>query len=190
MLLSILTPTLNRRAHLYERVNTELHRQIMAGGYTEVVELLYSLDDGERSIGDKRNELVHRASGLFVCHVDDDDSIASDYVRLIMTAIVTHPDVDCIGITGIISWNGRNKRAFRHSVACDEYSQDKEGYYRPPNHLNPVRREIAARFPFPDKSKGEDTDWAMSLVEADALRYEAVVERPIYYYNYVHGKRY
>ena len=53
---------------------------VLAEQLTSEVEVLTELDDGTRSIGEKRNALVESAGGEYVCFVDDDDMVSSDYV--------------------------------------------------------------------------------------------------------------
>ena len=53
--LSILIPTMNRRKHFLERLMGCLDNQVN-GPYS--VEILTNCDDGEKTIGQKRNELA------------------------------------------------------------------------------------------------------------------------------------
>ena len=79
MILSILIPALERRP--WQRVVSELQKQAAAVGDVEV---LVEVDNGTLTSGQKRNRLMSRASGRYVCHVDDDDDVDPDYVRLIV----------------------------------------------------------------------------------------------------------
>ena len=94
MLLSILVATLDARRASFEALRAELMRQI---GEREDVELLWEPDDGELAVGAKRNALVRRARGAYVCFVDDDDEVHSRYVELVTAALATRPD--CVAIT-------------------------------------------------------------------------------------------
>jgi hypothetical protein len=75
MLWSILIPTIETRAHFLERLLSVLTPQVVDG-----VEILIEKDDGESKIGAKRNRLIGRATGDYVCGIDDDDLVTSDYV--------------------------------------------------------------------------------------------------------------
>ena len=145
-------------------------------------EIVYLRDSGEQSIGSKRNALLHLAKGAFVSFVDDDDQIGPDYLPLVCEAIRRRPNVDCLGIRGVISFRGSHPREFVHSLRYREIFSRKHAYYRPPAHLNPIRREITLRYPFADISYSEDFDWALRLRDDGALKQEEFIDSPICYY--------
>lgn len=183
MLFSILIPTLERRRTQFQRLYSKLSRQVHENGLGDAVEILYLLDNGEHSVGLKRNALIARAKGQFVAFVDDDDDISEDYVPRICCIIRERPDIDCIGITGIITFAGKHPRLFVHSVQHRHYFTRDRTYFRPPYHLNPIRRDIACRFRFADINYSEDIDWAMRLCERRALKREYFIDSVIYYYH-------
>ena len=133
------------------------------------MEILDFLDSREHTIGAKRNWLLDRARGEFVAFVDDDDDVSERYVDLIRHAIEDHPEIDCVGIKGTISFRGRIERTFVHSIRFRDYRSRGGTYQRPPYHLNPIRREIARRYRFADVSYSEDVDWAMMMCRDGAL---------------------
>jgi len=55
-------------------------------------------------------------------------------------------------------------------------------YYRNPNHINPVKRELALQIRFPLQSMGEDKDYSMRLLPL--LKTEVWIPEPIYCYLY------
>lgn len=157
---------------------------------TEQVQLLINKDEREKSIGQKRNELVEWSTGEYVVFIDDDDRIHQNYVQHVLDALSYYPGVDCVGIKGQYFENGRYRRNFMHSIECNEYTQDRYFYYRPPNHINPIRREIAIDYKFPEINMGEDTDFAMRMSRDGALRSEVFVDHFLYEYHYVSRKAY
>ncbi len=183
MILSLLIPTLDARRGLFLALYAALRQQIRDGGWDSEVEILHLADWGVHSVGSKRNQLVARAAGLFVAFIDDDDTVSADYVSRILTAIRENPEVDCIGIRGEITFRGRHPREFIHSVRYADYFSVRHTYFRPPYHLNPIRREIAARYRFPDVSYSEDIAWAMQMQRDGALRREVLVDGILYYYR-------
>jgi len=183
MLLSILIPTLESRRRQFAALHETLARQIADGGLEAEVEVLWVRDNGEKPTGWKRNALLDRATGAFVAFVDDDDLISPDYVSLVCEAIRRRPDVDCIGITGIITFRGRHPRVFIHSLRYSDYSSAGGVYTRPPYHLNPIRRVIAVTFRFREVSYSEDIDWALRIQEDHRLRSEEFIETALYYYR-------
>jgi glycosyltransferase involved in cell wall biosynthesis len=182
-LLSILIPTLESRRELCQQLCQKLGQQIRENALDEDAEIVWLLDNGEHSVGFKRNTLIERAKGEFVAFVDDDDDVSDDYVPLICRAIKDHPDIDCIGIKGIITFAGRHPRLFIHSVQYQDYFSKDGTYLRPPYHLNPIRRDIAGRYRFEDISYSEDIDWAMRLCRDGALQREYFLDRIIYFYR-------
>lgn len=117
---------------------------------------------GESHISEKRNRLLKRACGQWVCSVDDDDMVNHLFVRKILDAVKGNPD--CVGFEGMLVRRGENVKKFIHSIAVDEWFERPEAYYRTPNHLNPIRREIALVAGFPDKvSHGEDHSFSRQV---------------------------
>ena len=120
-LLSILIPTLPERQDSFSRLTRKLRAQIDATESGDRVEILDFLDSREHTIGAKRNWLLDRARGEFVAFVDDDDDVSERYVDLIRHAIEDHPEIDCVGIKGTISFRGRIERTFVHSIRFRDY---------------------------------------------------------------------
>ena len=172
--LSILICTLISRKTLFNRLMINLKAQ-----QTKAVEIIYECDDGKMSIGEKRNKLLQRAKGNYVCFIDDDDDVDVRYIKLILKALKSNPD--CVKLIGIMSTNGRNERRFEHSIKYFNYFELNTIYCRPPNHLNTIRRSIAIRFKFPEINMGEDTDWAMQISRSMLLETEALIDIPIYH---------
>jgi glycosyltransferase involved in cell wall biosynthesis len=147
------------------------------------------IDDSRyKKIGRKRNELVARANGKYLCFIDDDDRVSDNYIELLLEGI--KKDVDCCSLKGIITEDGENPLLFEHSIKYKIYktvTDSMEGdirYERYPNHLNVVKKEHANRFPFPETNHGEDTDYATQMFKAGVLKSEHYIDQVIYYYDY------
>lgn len=183
IVLSILIPTLENRRDMFESIYNKLLNQITAASLTEKAEILYSRDNGEKPTGNKRNELLQASRGEYTCFVDDDDDVSSDYIARLCSAAHQHPD--CLRLEGIITVNGHNPRLFIHSLAYKTFFETNAVYYRPPNHLNPIRRDIAIRFKFPDKFISEDSDWTMQVCRSGLVKNELMPGNgPYYFYKY------
>lgn len=187
-LLSILITTLETRKTQFEALQAELERQIREHNLSEDVELLHFSDNFDYPVGLKRNVLLESAQGLFTVFVDDDDLISENYVKLIMDIIKESPEIDCIGITGQVISNDLGNKVFLHSIRYPVYSEDTQYYYRPPNHLNPIKAAIAKQFKFPVVNRGEDFDWAMQLCKSNLLKKEIFINQIIYYYIFEWSK--
>lgn len=186
MKLSILIPTITGRENLLERLLNLISEQRQ---WTELgVEIVIEKDNRQKSIGEKRNLLLSKATGEYSVFIDDDDIIPDYYLKEIETAIKENPDT--IGFKGSYSENGIQKKEFIHSITNHEYSETMYYFYRPPNHLNPIKTSIAKQFRFPHKNLFEDTDWAMQIQKSGLLKTEVFIDKIMYNYNYVSNKNY
>jgi len=96
---------------------------------------------------------------------------------------------DCVGITGELRFGNDPHLLFYHSM---KYSLDwwddkatavpgKAQYYRTPNHLNPVRKELAMKARFIDEEDwSEDHSYGKRLHKL--IKTEVYIQHPIYYY--------
>ena len=178
--LSILIPSLFSRADSLNSLVGELNKQMDSLNLRPYVQILTNIDGGQMSIGEKRNKLMSDAKGEYVCFIDDDDEISKDYLKLIFEKIMP----DCCSLTGIIDFDGTNPKPFHHTVVNTSYFENEQGYQRPPNHLNVIRREIASNYLFTPKNHGEDTDWSMEICNAGVLRNEARIHPILYHYKF------
>ena len=87
---------------------------------------------------------------------------------------------DCCSLTGIVTTNGKNPKKFIHSLKYDKWFESKGIYYRNPNHLNAIKRDLALKVGFTRKSHGEDRDFSMAILPH--LKTEHYIDGPIYYY--------
>lgn len=180
MILSLLICTIPHRRDLFDRLLFDLRSQVMKEG----IEVEILADNGEGSVGVKRQRLLEQAQGDYVAFIDDDDRVDPKYLNLILMALSTNPDV--VGFCGIITTNGRHAKRFKISKDC-EYTEKRGVYYRYNNHLCPVRREIALQVGYKDLSHGEDFDFATRL--RPLVKTEAFIDHNLYYYRYVTNKK-
>lgn len=172
--LSILIATMPIRAHKLANLRQVLDRQL-----TPEVEVITDISMNY-NIGTKRNKLLALASGKYIVFCDDDDLIASDYVAKILEACKA--DCDCIGISGVITTNGAQERCWHISKDYQEWFERALVYYRTPNHISPVKRELALLAGFPEISFSEDYEYSMRLLPF--LKTEKKIEGILYYYRY------
>ncbi len=177
MKLSILICHLNSRKALLERLMAELQPQVDA--FSGQVEVVVEADDGGISTGTKRNNLLDRAQAKFIAFFDDDDLPSPDYCSKIIGAIDSTPDADCVKFEGLI-YNNTPPRTFIHSLKYRTWFEEGGVYFRPPNHLSPVLRELALKTRFPSLTIGEDRDYSMRLLPL--LKVEAPTEGVLYHY--------
>ena len=179
---SVLICSLPSRSELLARLLDKLKPQYEKHNDVEV---LVAFDNGEDTIGTKRNYLVSQSSGEYIAFVDDDDLVSDNYLDLIMEAIETNPDV--VGIDLSYYENGSFKGTAFHTIKYDSPSHENDPdypwlmtYHRPPNHVNPVKRELAVQVPFPEVNRGEDFKYSKDLRQF--LDTEVYIQEPIYIY--------
>jgi hypothetical protein len=199
--LSILIPTTPDRDQLLKRLFDSIEKSCggvlfktetndLFGFYkSHRFEVLVELDNGEKSIGEKRNMLLSRAQGLYEEFIDSDDMVMDTHFKHIFEGI--EKDVDCCSLRGMIFENNSPPRLFEHSIKYKDYRTIKpdptgfadQFYERFPNHLNCVRTSIAKQIEFPYFNRGEDTQWAVKLFESGLIKTEHFIDDVIYIYE-------
>lgn len=181
--LAILIVTLKRRRMFLERLMRRLRPQL--GLRVEVYTLS---DEGAEKIGEKRQRLLEKATEPYVCFVDDDDLVSDDYVSCILRALDEKPDV--VGFRLRYYEDGKLRGLSLHSLQCKKWeTQTNNGgvhlHFRTPNHLNPVRRELALAIGYPPKNNGEDSDYSERLYKRfGQTMKEAFIDKFLYQYYY------
>lgn len=185
--LDILIVSIVSRAATFGHQLQRLEKQIAR--WNGRVGVLYKIDNGESTIAAKRNALVKESDARYVVFVDDDDFLADDYVESIMSEILGSPDCVCIGMKVLMA-NGvwqTNDFSIRHKKKHHEGPLDDDSarlYCCPPGHMCAIKREIMLQFPFDETMiRGEDTEQALDMARAGALKTERKVDHPIYFYT-------
>ena len=181
MKLSVLICTIPQRKKLLNDLVEGLENQIEKHNFQSEVEILIS-SKLNISTGAKRNLLIQEAQGDFIVFIDDDDEVFDYYLEEIITCINKNPKIDCIGINGIISFSGENPKDWFISKDYGRWYETSDAYYRTPNHISPIRKNIAEKIGFPDFHHGEDHAYSMGVLPF--LKYEAKIEKPLYHYKF------
>lgn len=179
MILSILIPTLPDSKHYLTRILSLLTPQL--DGYAGLIELV--IDDRGREIptGAKRNDMIQKATGKYVIQVDCDDLIMPTYIQDIFNA--TNDGSDCITFRGYMTTNGASRVNF--VIRLGEGYEERNGmYYRWPNHLCGIKREIAAAVKFPAIHQGEDYIWSKKIKDLGLLKTETFIDKELYHYDF------
>lgn len=183
MRLSILIPTLHDRSDMLISLKADLYGQIILANLKDQVEVICLPDGGEKPTGWKRNILLTKAKGDYIVFIDDDDRVHELYVKMICDALETSPDV-----VGIVLKHYQNEVLIGTAYHTKKYDrwkniQDENGLWtfeRCPNHLNPVRRDLALKVRFPEIYIGEDKEYSLWLNEL--IRTEVMIHEPLYNY--------
>lgn len=180
----ILIPTIVTRRHWLARLMGHLKPQLVDG-----VEVVTLEDNGDRSIGAKRDQMVREATGRYVCFFDDDDLPAPDYVSRILPVLMTEDPPDVVGFRLRYFENEKPKALAVHSynaraILVQLPERGMSRYDRLPNHLNPVRLEIAQALGFRDENCGEDGDYAKRMAQLRPRPRELFIDAYVYDYLY------
>lgn len=186
--LSILIPTIFGREAQLNTLLCNIGRQIKEANLQNKVQILWYKDNrGENSIGYKRNWLYQNAKGKWAMSIDDDDDIGITAISDIVSLLENH-NPDTLSILGIYTIDSRWPKTFHHSLKYKAYTEERGFYQRPPGHLNPIRTKIAKKFMFSNVNHGEDSDWALEISKAGAIKTEIEYDKEYYYYNFVSNK--
>lgn len=184
MLFTVMIPTLEDRAHLFRKLCDNLNAQAVDAGHAGEFEIVSLCDDGKAIVGHKRNQLLAMATGKFAAFVDDDDEISDTYVADIIHAIETYDDLDCVGFYGEVWFTDGFAGHMIHSLTCVGWTEEPGTYYRQPNHLNPIRLDLARQVKFKHINQSEDYFWSMELQSKGLLHTEVFLgHKPLYWYR-------
>lgn len=181
--LSILIPTLPIRIDSYCKLMKKLIYQINLNNAQDVVQILTFCDTKEYSVGHKRNWLLENSVGRYVCFIDDDDDISDNYIKEILSALPSNSD--CITFLGEYIDESKTKDFSISTMHFRDYN-DTDTYYRLPNHLCPVKREIALQSMFTLKNFGEDSDYSKNINMN--IKNEFHIKEKLYFYMFSHSE--
>lgn len=156
--LSILIPGVPTRLIPGSSLVVELYRQITEISADKQVEIIWLVDNFQRTIGGKRQSLVELARGEYLVFIDDDDMIPHNYIKKLLEAIKSGPDV--ITFLQSVDWNGSVGTIEFKLNNTDEPFKGKSGITkRRPWHVCCWKSSIAKRCEFPELNWGEDSPW-------------------------------
>lgn len=190
VILSILIPTTPDRHEMFTTLFNEVHRQIAymqtvhpSLGHVEVlVDDSKRFLDGGLSIGKKREVLVKRAEGKYLCFLDSDDWISPNYVETLVRLCQRDADVCTFR-------NITKTETFWCVVDMGFYYPNDQAnpnltVRRRPWHICPVRSSFAKLYDFEDSNYSEDFTWMEKVLSHCTT--EAKSESIIHEYR--HGK--
>lgn len=182
--LSILICTITTRKAFLDRLLGVLMPQVEAVG--DRVELLIDCDEGQVSIGAKRQRLLEASTGAWVSWTDDDDMLEPDHIASVLKALESKPDAVAVRMRRY--HDGVYAGDQIHSMKYAEYKSKRlrpstlREFYRCINHFCPVRRELALKVGFKDWNVAEDSDYAYRL--RPFLKSEVQIKHPTHIYLY------
>jgi len=157
-----------------------------AYSYSDMIEVIWYKDNKGMAIGQKRELLYKKASGLYSWQIDDDDNIADNAIELILEAIKQEPD--CVTFQEYCKMDGKEYKS-NHSLSYPDWMGDgnqvlSDGFHfwRTPFMKSVIKTEIARSVPVPHIRFGEDHQWAQAL--KTHLKTEVHIPEDIYFYQH------
>lgn len=170
-ILSILTPSIPKYHWMLYELREELNKQVSElnrqhptlGVVTHVINESAPYLEGGLSIGNKRQALVDKASGKYLCFLDVDDDLAPNYVETLVR--LCHTDKDVVTFRSFI------KNDFYWSVVdmrlgnTNEEATPDRIVKRNAWHICPVKSKYAKMYKFEDSNYSEDWTWMEKVLK-------------------------
>ena len=170
-ILSILIPSIPKRIKMLAKLSFELHGQIMymktfhesLGSVEVVIDNSVEFLNGGLSIGKKREKLVKEAQGTYCCFLDDDESIAPNYLETLIRMCNENKDVCTFRSLAKMDnyWTIVDMKLF----SPNEEASPERIVRRNAWHVCPVRTKYAKMYPFEDINWGEDWKWFQQVLK-------------------------
>jgi glycosyltransferase involved in cell wall biosynthesis len=183
-LLTICIPTLPIRVEKYAALVIQLRKQIRAEKLENQVQLLTYGDSKEVTIGEKRNWFVRAAKGKYIAWLDDDDRISKSYIPSLVKGCLSNSD--CVTFEGEYWENNLKHSDFIISKLVTKDYNEKQLMHRRPNHLCPVRLDIAKLCPFPHKQVSEDSAYSEQVNKHIKTSFH--IKEKLYFYMHSHSE--
>lgn len=181
MKLSILILTLpSRRKTFLDDLLNNLEAQ--ASSYPEV-EILVFYDNKKRTVGQKRDGVLSLAKGDYMAFIDDDDSVAEDYIKSIIDCLNQNPETDCVVFDTICTIDGGGERHCKYGTEYEYCDRNADGYWTgKPAHTMVYKRELVQNLSFGDAQVGEDFHWVSQAWPL--ITHQSRIDKVLYYYKY------
>lgn len=161
--LSILIPTLKKRYNILYQILNEVKRQLKTVKF--LWEIIIDCDEGEKTLGQKRNDLVKEAKGEYIIFLDDDDAIHPLFFQIYEPMFLTR-DYDVGELYGLRYSDSKVDRPVHYSLPYAKYMvwyNDVTIYLRSPCHLTPMRTSLAKTIQWLNVTNGEDREFSKRL---------------------------
>jgi hypothetical protein len=172
----VLTPTIPHRHARLAALLALLDAQARPG-----FGLLLYRDNLVAGVAAKRQALLDASAAEYVSFIDDDDWVPPYFTYRVLSELGARPDY--VGFTVAYTEDGQPGQPALHSIRYDGWHNWPEHMVRDISHLNPVRREIAARGRF-SGGDSEDYRWAAQIREARVVHEEAWIPEVMYRYQF------
>lgn len=149
------------------------------------VEILIEGDNGALASGVKRQRLVNKAKGKYLCFVDDDDWVSNEYLSRILTGCRSGADVVTF-VMETFPKNGfyRNRPLKKEFWRLGLYPDHRMVGLMAANHLCAWKSSLARRVGWcPYLGYGDDQLWYKPLMASGLVETSYHISKPLYHYN-------
>jgi hypothetical protein len=185
--LSILIPSLPSRLDKLTRLVKKFETLI---NNDSRYELLVIIDNKQRTIGSKRNELLSLAKGRYFVFIDDDDDVHPDYIYVLTSIFqdMKNDEIDLITYNQDSCLNGVDHFIIDSSI--QNKSNDlisNEGPWQPVYKRLPwiwsvFKKELAKGCKFPDKNYNEDVEFLAQILPK--VKMQLKTDSVLHFYNF------
>lgn len=177
-LLSVLVASVPRRIPLpFSSLFAKLCEQAVG----QPVEILAFADNRFRTLGEKMNDLLALARGLYTVFVDDDDDIEPTYIRSIVGVIVSNPNVHVINYRIRVSLPDGDGFVYPALENPNQEFKYGEITLRKPLQTSVWRSDLSKAARWPLGQYNVDTAWAEQLWKV--AKTEAYIPETLYHYR-------
>jgi glycosyltransferase involved in cell wall biosynthesis len=170
---------IEERQDKLKKLISELNRQIAKNYAEQIVEIIVDVDNMQKSVGQKRNDLINKANGEFICFIDDDDFVSENYLSTILYHLNSGIDILLIAIKHY--QNGINQTKILPSLYIDNLTTSESVFKTNHFHLCPHKKSIAKNVLFECVNFAEDMIYSQKMVKHINNSY--TIGEPIYIYH-------
>ena len=138
-------------------------------------------DNLQSGYGSKCNALLLSSKAEYVSFVDDDDMLAPDYLRLVLSALDTRPDY--VGFPVHFTSDGNWVQPVEHSLRHGTWHDMPQMLCRDITQFNPIKRELALLGQW-SGGFGAEREWASGVRASGKCTGEVWIDKPMYYYQH------
>jgi len=181
---SILIPTIPGREASLARLVDSIREKVARICPDLRYEFCISFDNKEATVGAKRQGLLKEAKGKYLAFIDDDDEITDAYIEDLWAMYQGgYHTMRLCGKMGQYSFVHSTSIGLSSLIAT---SDTPPVFQRPPDHLYPMLADMAKLVRFKDAKRGEDLDWALTLMRTEYIQteYRSDPSRVHYIYNF------
>lgn len=159
------------RSDMFNKLFAELTSQVLLmkqyhstlGAIQILVDDSKGFLEGGLSIGEKRQCLLDKAKGKYICYLDSDDWIAPNYLEALVR--LCQSDMDVCTFKNMTKTSGYWAVINMLLGVDNEDATPSKTVMRSPWHICPIRRSIAIRHSFPKTNYGEDWEWLNEVLK-------------------------